>query len=74
MAGMKFEALLDAQRKQMRTELMALAMATNDVIEGLRKRIVALEREVADLKAQASLRRDLQVDGLRDEVIRREDE
>jgi len=72
MAGMKFEALLDAQRKQMRTELMALAMATNDVIEALRQRIVALEREVADLKAQASRHRE--VDGLRDEVIRREDE
>lgn len=75
MAQMKTEALIDAQmRAQRKANSDALIAALTETVMPLAKRVEALEREVAQLKALEELRRDLQSDGLRDEVITTRDD
>ena len=51
------------------TETTELAAAYT-VIDGLRAEIKVLKRENAQLRAQVELKRDLQSDGLHDQVVK----
>ena len=73
MSNMRLVSLIEHRAMQSHREAEAIAQdvyaALIAITDPLRQRIEALEREVGQLRAHATLRNGLQADGLRDQVV-----